>query len=156
MGIVAFTQFAPALLFGPLFGVLADRFERRRASIIINSLSFMSMLLLGSLIYLNQVNIVVLTTLSLVQGALDSAHTPVRMALVPNLVNKDQLQSAIATTSISFNVSRFVGPAIAGLIIANFNVGTAFVVNGFSYLAIIAAIIFVKLRPRENRSEKTR
>ncbi|MCH8867045.1 MAG: MFS transporter [Proteobacteria bacterium] len=154
VGIVAFTQFAPALLFGPLFGVLADRFERRRASIIINSLSFMSMLLLGSLIYLNQVNIVVLTTLSLVQGALDSAHTPVRMALVPNLVNKDQLQSAIATTSISFNVSRFVGPAIAGLIIANFNVGTAFVVNGFSYLAIIAAIIFVKLRPRENRSEK--
>ena len=154
VGIVAFTQFAPALLFGPLFGVLADRFERRKASILINSLSFMNMLLLGALISLDQVDIVVLATLSLMQGALDSAHTPVRMTLVPNLVSKDQLQSAIATTSISFNISRFVGPAIAGLIIATYGVSTAFVVNGISYLAIIAAVVAVSLHPSASRSKK--
>ena len=154
VGIVAFTQFAPALLFGPLFGVLADRFERRKASILINSFSFMNMLLLGALIALDQVDIVVLATLSLMQGALDSAHTPVRMTLVPNLVNKDQLASAIATTSISFNVSRFVGPAIAGLIIATYGVGAAFVVNGISYLAIIAALMVVSLNPSASRSKK--
>jgi len=106
VGFVAFTQFAPAVLFGPLFGVLADRVDRRKASIIINSLSALNMVLLGVLVWFGLVDIVVLTTQSLVQGALDGAHTPVRMTLVPNLVEKTQLQSAIASASISFNVSR--------------------------------------------------
>lgn len=151
VGIVAFTQFAPAVVFGPVFGVLADRFNRRKASIIINSLSVANMLLLAVLTSLGHVDIVVLTALSFMQGALDGAHAPVRMTLVPNLVAKNQLQSAIANTSIAFNVSRFVGPAIAGLIIANFGVNTAFAINSISYLAIIAAVSMVELRPTSSR-----
>jgi MFS family permease len=153
VGIVAFTQFAPAVIFGPLFGVLADRFDRRKASIVINSLSAMNMLLLSTLAWLGQVDIIVLTAQSLLQGALDGAHTPVRMTLVPNLVEKAQLQSAIASTSISFNVSRFVGPAIAGFIIATSGVSAAFAINGLSYLAIIAAVAVVKVRPTPPRSK---
>jgi predicted MFS family arabinose efflux permease len=104
------------------------------------------MLVLGALAAFGQVDIIVLAILSLMQGALDGAHTPVRMTIVPNLVDRDQLQSAIASTSISlFNVSRFVGPAIAGLIIATFGVGAAFAVNGISYLAIIAAVSVVRM-----------
>lgn len=155
VGIVAFTQFAPAVFFGPLFGVLADRFDRRKASIVINSLSAINMLLLGTLAWFGQVDIIALTTQSLVQGALDGAHTPVRMTLVPNLVEKTQLQSAIASTSISFNVSRFVGPAIAGIIIARSGVSAAFAINGLSYLAIIAAIAFVKVRSTPSRSKRS-
>jgi predicted MFS family arabinose efflux permease len=64
------------------------------------------------------------------------------------------LQSAIATTSVSFNVSRFVGPAIAGLIIATLGVSAAFALNGISYLAIVAAVFFVKLRPMASREKK--
>lgn len=153
VGIVAFTQFAPAVILGPVFGVLADRFDRRKASIIINSLSVVNMLLLGGLASLDQVDIVVLVVFSLMQGALDGAHSPVRMTLVPNLVTKSQLQNAIATTSISFNVSRFVGPAIAGLIIAKFGVSTAFAINGISYLATVAAVSIVELRPSSSRSK---
>ena len=152
VGIVAFTQFAPALVFGPVFGVLADRFDRRKASIIINSLGALNMLLLAALASQGEVDIVVLTAISLMQGALDGAHTPIRMTLVPNLVEFEQLQSAIATTSISFNVSRFVGPAIAGLIIANYGVGVAFAVNGMSYFAIVAAVSIVELSPTSSRS----
>jgi MFS family permease len=154
VGVVAFTQFAPAVIFGPVFGVLADRFDRRKASIVINSLSTINMLVLGALAAFGQVDIIVLAILSLMQGALDGAHTPVRMTIVPNLVDRDQLQSAIASTSISFNVSRFVGPAIAGLIIATFGVGAAFAVNGISYLAIIAAVSVVRLKPVGSRSKK--
>jgi len=155
VGIVAFTQFAPAVLFGPLFGVIADRVDRRKASIVINSLSAMNMLLLGALAWLGLVDILVLITQSLVQGALDGAHTPVRMTLVPNLVEKTQLHSAIASASISFNVSRFVGPAIAGFIIATSGVSTAFAINGISYLAIIAAVAVIELRPTAARSKQT-
>lgn len=154
VGIVAATQFAPAVVFGPVFGVLADRFDRRKASMLINSLSTMNMLLLGTLASFGQVDIVVLTLLSFMQGALDGAHTPVRMTIVANLVDKHQLQSAIASTSISFNVSRFVGPAIAGLIIATFGVAAAFAVNSISYLAIIAAVSIITLKPLEARSRK--
>ena len=156
IGVVAFSQFAPAVVFGPLFGVLADRFDRRAASLLINSMSIMNMLLLGLLAALGVVDIYVLTVLAFMQGTLDGAHMPVRMSVVPNLVEKDQLQSAIAITSISFNLSRFVGPALAGLIIAIYGVATAFIVNGVSYLALIAAMIIVRLNPTIEKKERPR
>ena len=153
VGLVAFTQFAPAVVFGPIFGVLADRFDRRRASIIINALGTVNMLALGALAWFELVDIYVLTAQSLIQGALDGAHTPVRMTLVPNLVSRRQLQSAIASASISFNVSRFIGPAIAGAVIATQGVAAAFAINGVSYLAYILALSIVELRPSVARSK---
>ena len=154
VGIVAFTQFAPAVIFGPLFGVLADRFDRRRASVLINMGSVLNMLTLAILTSLGMVDIGVLTATSLVQGVFDGAHTPVRMTLVPSIVSRQQLHSAIASNSIAFNVSRFVGPAIAGFIIATWGVGTAFAVNGFTYLAIVAAVMLIRVNPGAGRSKQ--
>ena len=154
VGIVAFTQFAPAVVFGPVFGVLADRFDRRKASLLINSISVANMLLLGYLVYLGRVDIYTLTALSLMQGVLDGAHMPVRMSVVPNLVTRQQLQSAIAITSISFNVSRFVGPAIAGIIIVKFGIAAAFFVNGISYLSLITAMVIIRLNPVTDRKKE--
>lgn len=155
VGIVAFTQFAPAVVFGPLFGVIVDRIDRRVASIVINSLGTVNMLTLGALTALGYVDIVVLATSSLVQGALDGAHTPVRMTIVPNIVSREQLQSAIASNSISFNVSRFVGPAIAGLIIAKWGVAVAFATNGLTYLGVVAAVSVIEIRSRAPRNTHT-
>jgi len=154
VGIIAFTQFAPAVIFGPLFGVLADRFDRRKASILINTASVFNMLVLSSLTFLGQVDIRVLAASSVVQGILDGAHTPVRMTLVPSIVSRAQLHSAIASNSIAFNVSRFVGPAIAGFIIATWGVGTAFAVNGVTYLAIVAAVMLIQVNPRTRRTKQ--
>ncbi len=154
VGIVAFTQFAPAVIFGPLFGVLADRFDRRKASMLINTASVINMFVLSSLTFLGKVDIGVLVATSLVQGILDGAHTPVRMSLVPSIVNREQLHSAIASNSIAFNVSRFVGPAIAGLIIATWGVGAAFAVNSVTYLAIVGAVMLIQLNPGSQRSKQ--
>ena len=156
VGIVAFTQFAPAVVFGPAFGVLADRFDRRLASVFINSISVVNMMLLALLTYLGNVDIVVLSVLSLSQGMLDGAHMPVRMAIVPNLVNREQLQNAIAITSISFNVSRFVGPALAGAIIATVGVASAFFLNGLTYVGLIIAMLVVRLNPAAERQKRQR
>lgn len=155
VGIISFSQFAPAVFFGPVFGVIADRVDRRMASIVINACSSANMLLLGGLAALGKVDIMMLTSLSLLQGALDGAHTPVRMTLVPNLVSREQLQSAIASTSISFNLSRLIGPAIAGVIIATQGVSAAFAINGISNLAVVAAVFFIRLRPRASHDKKT-
>ena len=147
VGIVAATQFAPAVVFGPIFGVLADRFDRRAAAILLNALSFVNMLLLGLLVSLGFIDVRVLAVLALGQGIIDGAHTPVRMSIVPNLVERNQLTSAIALTSVAFNTSRFLGPALAGLVIAVFGVATAFVINGVSYLGMVVAVFMITLRP---------
>jgi len=129
VGLVAFAQFAPVMFFGPFFGVLADRFDRRKASFLINALSTGNATILALFAAFGNLDIVVLASLAFIQGVLDGAHMPVRMSLVANLVPPAQLQSAIASTSISFNLSRFFGPAIAGVIIAVFGVAAAFASN---------------------------
>jgi len=153
VGVLAFTQFFPIVLFGPLFGVFADRFDRRRASIVINSIGTLIMLLLATLMYLGLVNIYVLCLLSLMQGVADGAHTPVRLALVPSLVQRHQLQSAMAINSIAFNLSRFIGPAIAGVLIATLGVASAIAFNGFSYIAILVALFVIRIRPFRQSAE---
>ena len=111
------------------------------------------MAVLATVTMTGNLDIALLTASSIMQGTLDGAHTPIRMTLVPSLVQREQLQSAIASNSIAFNVSRFVGPAIAGIIIANYGVGMAFAVNSVTYLAIVAAVIAVTLNPRQRRKK---
>lgn len=147
VGVVAFTQFFPIVLFGPLFGVLADRFDRRNASIAINAISTLIIGLLAALTAMGLVDIYLLCILSFVQGVAEGAHTPVRLALIPNLVPRPQLQSAMATNSIAFNLSRFLGPALAGVLIAFYGAASAFAFNALSYLPILAALLLIDVAP---------
>ncbi len=151
VGIIAFSQFAPAMFFGPLFGVIADRFERRKLSMLVNSGSALNMAVLTLLTVTGNLGIEALAAVSLVQGMLEGAHTPVRMALVPGIVEREELASAIASNSIAFNISRVVGPAISGFIIVNFGVALAFIVNGVSYAAIVIAVWIISIKPRKER-----
>ncbi len=153
VGAVAFTQYFPVLLLSPLFGVLADRFDRRAALVFVHSVSMVNMILLTLLTAFGKVDIYILCLLSLMQGISDSALTPARLALIPNLVPRHQLQSAVALNSVSFNVSRFVGPAIAGVLIAFFGLTSAFAFNAITYLAVLAALFTVKLLPAQERAE---
>lgn len=146
VGVVAFAQFFPMVALGPVFGVLADRFDRRRSSLVINGASTLIMILLAALAIAGLVDIYALFALALLQGVADGAHLPVRLALIPALVPRHQLQSAMAINSVAFNLSRFVGPAIAGVLIATLGVAAAFAFNAASYLAILAALVMVETR----------
>lgn len=150
VGVVAFTQFAPTVIFSPIFGVLADRFDRRAASILINTMSSINMLVLSLLAFKGNVDIHVLVVLSFAQGTLDGAYAPLRMAIVPNLVEPELRQNAIALTSVAHNLSRFIGPALAGITIALWGVGAAFALNTVSYFFMVAAMATVQLIPSGN------
>ncbi len=151
VGVIAFSQFAPAMFLGPLFGVIADRFERRKLSMLVNSGAALNMVVLTALTVTGNLSIEALAGVSLVQGMLEGAHTPVRMALVPGIVDRAELASAIASNSIAFNISRVVGPAISGFIIVNWGVAVAFMVNGLTYVAIVVAVWIIAIKPREQR-----
>lgn len=156
VGVVAFAQFFPTVLLGSFFGVLADRFDRRRASIVINALSTAIMLVLAALTAAGLVDIYTLCALALLQGSADGAHLPVRLALIPALVPRRQLQSAMAINSVGFNLSRFIGPAIAGVLIALFGVAVAFAFNAISYLAILLALVVIDTEPfRQSEESKS-
>ena len=80
VGVIAFSQFAPAMFLGPLFGVIADRFERRKLSMLVNSGAALNMVVLTALTVTGNLGIEALATVAFVQGMLEGAHTPVRMA----------------------------------------------------------------------------
>ena len=156
VGVIAFTQFAPTVVLGPAFGVLADRFDRRLAGALVNAGSVINMLVLAWLASQSTIDIAALVILSAIQGTLDGAYSPLRMAIVPTLVRDEQRSSAIALGSVAFNLSRFVGPALAGLIIARWGVGPAFAFNGVSYVGVIVALALIRLETtgRKDRPAK--
>jgi len=155
VGIIAATQFGPAVVLGPIFGVLADRIDRRSASMLIHAASVMNMLALGLLTLLGFMDIRMLVLLATTQGVLDGALAPVRMSIVPNLVSVRQVPNAIALVSINFNLSRVVGPTIAGLIITAFGVAGAFMFSAAGYLGMAIAMGMIRLAPAR-KSQSTR
>lgn len=154
VGLVAFASFAPTMITGPLFGVLIDRVEVKRAAIITQSLLLLLALAMFISFVMGLLGPVLLTILTALSGIVASAHNPVRMSLAPRLVDKEAVASVIALTAINFNIARLSGPALAGWIIATKGVDTTLLIQVLCFLPYIFAIFF--LHPRErNASTKT-
>ena len=146
LGIIALSEFLPIMLFGPLFGVLADRLHRKTIAFAANVLNGMLALLLFILVLIQAIDIYLLFAITMCLGIVSSAFQPVRMSLIPSLVPAQLLAPAVAAQSIVFNVSRFLGPAIAGVAIATAGLAWAFAINAVSYLAMLLALVLVRLR----------
>ena len=146
LGIIALSEFLPIMFFGPLFGVLADRLHRKTIAFAANVLNGMLALLLFILVLLQAIDIYLLFAITMCLGIISSAFQPVRMSLIPSLVPAQLLAPAVAAQSIVFNVSRFLGPAIAGVAIATAGLAWAFAINAVSYLAMLLALVLVRLR----------
>ncbi len=145
VGAVAFAEIVPLIIVGPLFGVWADRFDRRKLAMWIQVLMLTQALVLFIALELGWVSIGWLFALTLLEGSLQAAYQPVRLSLIPNLVARSDLVAAAAFTAVIFNVARFLGPAIAGVVIVWSSPAWAILFNGVSYLFIIAAWWFVKV-----------
>ncbi|MBL8474163.1 MAG: MFS transporter [Rhodocyclaceae bacterium] len=149
LGAVAFLTQAPQLVVGPLSGVLIDRADRRKLMLTTQSLMLLQAAVLAVLASFGWIEPWHLPPAALVLGVLNSVDAPLRHALVGQLVeDRADLSNAIALNTLSFNTARFVGPPVAGVLLAATSEATCFAMNALSFLAVIAALLKLSLAPR--------
>lgn len=146
VGLIAFAYFLPTLFLGPLFGVLIDRSDVRRAAIMVQSLFLTAALGLWLVQRLEILGASHLLAYSLATGMIMSAHGPVRMSIAPRLVASSDIPSAVNFASLAYNVSRMTGPAFGGWAIAQFGAGPATLVTALCYLPFLAALSLLRVR----------
>jgi MFS family permease len=147
LGIVAFADFFPVIVIGPVAGAVADRLDRLRLMKVSQGLQLVQAGTLFALTASGHINIWLLVTLTAIQGVLVAFNQPARLAFIPSLVAPSDLASAVAINSVIFNLARFIGPMLAGLAIVWSGVATAFAVNALSYFAFIWALMRIKVEP---------
>lgn len=140
LGLVTAVQFLPILLFSLHGGKFADRFNKRKALILTNVLGVSSSLVLGILVVTGYVDLWHVFLLAGVLGLSNAIDGPVRQSFTTEIVGPDDLPNAVSLNSANFNAGRLIGPAVSGGLIAAFGTGPSFLVNGLSYLFVIAAL----------------
>ncbi len=154
LGRVAFASQIPSLLLMPLAGALADRMNRRPILIVSQSVAMLQAFLLTWLVVTDVVEPWHIEALAVLVGITVAFDMPARQAFVVEMLgDRRDLQNAIALNSVMFNSARFIGPALAGLLIYVWGEGPVFAANGLSYLAVIAAYAAMQLPPRRHRVE---
>ncbi len=149
VGLASFADLFPTVFIGPFGGVLADRMPRRRIMLVTQILLAILAGLLCLLVLSGMMTAPLLVVLVMVQGSLAGLNQPARLALIPDLVSAEHLPAAVAVNSIVFNGARFVGPALAGIVLATLGLPIAFGLNALSFLAFIWALLGI--RPDESR-----
>ena len=155
VGLASFSQFAGTIVLAPWSGEAADRFDRKR---LIIGTQLGSMIVTGTLAFLAAFGwdtVPVILALSLLLGLVTAFGSPAMNAIVPSLVSRDDLGAAIAMNSVTFNLSRAVGPVLGALVVAKLGIPWAFGLNCFSFAALIGALLIVHSHPQGERP-KTR
>lgn len=146
LGAVGFAVQFPAFLLSPFAGIFVDRWNRHRLLVATQTVSMLQSLALAALTLTGQVTVLHVVLLNVVQGLVNAFDMPARQAFLVTIVDKrEDLGNAIALNSSMVNVSRLIGPAVAGFVIAATNEGWCFLIDGFSYLAVIAALLAMRI-----------
>jgi MFS family permease len=156
LGVASALQFGPVLLLGMWGGSLVDRHDRRRLLLATQSLQAVLAIALGVLAVTGQVRLWMVYVLAGALGLVTVVDSPGRSAFVSDLVGPDDYVNAQSLNSTVHNAGRLVGPALAGLLIAHAGVGTAFLVNGASFVAVLVSLARINpatLRPRPPHPE---
>jgi MFS family permease len=149
LGVIGFAGQFPAFLFGPLAGILVDRWDRHRLLVGTQTISMLQSFILAFLTLTGRITIGSIVALSIVQGIVNAFDMPARQAFLLTMVeNKNDLGNAIALNSSMVNVARLVGPSIAGVVIAATGEGWCFLIDGVSYVAVIVALLLMKVARR--------
>jgi MFS family permease len=144
LGIVNSLQFAPLLFLALPAGVVADRFPKRSLLVVSQAGLMLPALVLAALSWTGQVQYWHVVVLAAVMGIANALDMPTRQSMMVELVGRDHLMNAIALNSAVFNAARIVGPALGGVLIARYGVALAFLVNGVTYLPVIAALLAMR------------
>lgn len=140
----AVLQDSPFLVFSLFGGVLADRMDRRRILLLSQVVQLTSAFLLAGLVYTQRIEVWMILVLSFVVGLAMSFGGPAYQALVPSLVDKEDLPNAVALNSIQFNLARVIGPVLAGVAFYKLGAAACFGLNGLSFFAVIVALLALR------------
>ncbi|MDB6092548.1 MAG: hypothetical protein JWM32_110 [Verrucomicrobia bacterium] len=150
VGLVGFANQVPVLLLAPFAGVLIDRWDALSIVRLTQVLSMFQSATLALLTLTGHMTVPLLISLCLVQGLINALDWPARQALTyPLAGDRSLLENVIALNSITFNLARLVGPAVAGFVIAATSPGICFALDALSYVAVLIALAGVKIPPRE-------
>jgi MFS family permease len=149
--LVAAGAFLPIGLLSPVGGALADRLPRRPVLVAGNLVAALAAVLIAVLVAAHHDNPAALVALVTLQGSASALIGPFQQAILPDLVPDSEFLAAISLNSAQFNLGRIVGPALAGAAVAAFGYPAAFMANAVSFLAIVAALAFVRLAPPAGR-----
>ena len=141
IGFVVALQTLPVLLLGPYGGVIADRVDKRRLMIVLQSFMGVQAAILAVLSLTHVVNYFDVCVLAVVLGLNNCFENPSRQAFVLEMVGTDNLRNAVSLNSTMNNVARAVGPAVAGIIIAALGEGWCFALNAASFIAVVASLV---------------
>jgi MFS family permease len=156
LGVVGFASQFPAFLLTPFAGIFVDRWNRHRLLVATQTLSMITSFVLAVLTLTGTITIHSLLIVSVAQGLVNAFDMPTRQAFVVTLIeDKNDLANAIALNSSMFNAARLLGPTVAGAIIAASNEGWCYVIDGFSYLAVLAALLAMRVKAAPMRTGAT-
>jgi MFS family permease len=152
LGVIGTLQFAPVLGLALLGGALSDRVRKRRLLLATQGTLMAQALALAALVWAGHIRYWQLAVLATVYGVANALDMPARQSYVAELVDRAHLSNAIALDSAAFNGARVVGPALAGLMVARWGSAAAFLINGVSFVAVLAALAAIRTeggpRPR--------
>nr|WP_319485271.1 MFS transporter [uncultured Cohaesibacter sp.] len=144
VGMTMAFQFGPQLLLFPVTGLVADMFDRRKLMIVTQMVMGIISLLLGFLVITDLVELWHVYLLAFLFGCGAAFDAPARQTFVSELVTKKEISNAVALNSTSFNGARMIGPAVAGILIAAFDTGPAFILNGLSFGAVLLSLLMIR------------
>jgi MFS family permease len=150
LGLVAALQNLPILLLAPWGGVIADRFPKRKLLYLTQSAFGILALVLGVFVLTGRVRLWMVYLLALVFGLINVIDNPTRQSFVVEMVGENQLKNAVTLYSSMINLARIIGPSIAGLLIVTVGLGLCYMLNGFSYAAVVIMLFAMhadELRP---------
>jgi len=152
LGAVATAQFGPVIVLGLFGGVVADQLPKRRTLIVAQTVAMALAFVLFGLTAARVVEVWHVMVLAMILGTANAIDMPTRQAFAVDMVGRDDITNAVGLNSALFNGSRIVGPAVAGVLIGASDISVAFLVNGLSFLGVIAAYLVMRdaeLRPVE-------
>jgi MFS family permease len=154
LGLLNFCRLAPILVFTLIGGVVADRVERRRLMFTTQSVAMVLALVLAVLVSTGVVQVWMVLVIAAGRGIMLSFNMPARQSLISELVPAEDLMNAIALNSATLNLTRVIGPAIGGGLIATVGVAGAFYLNAASFLAVLYGLAMMRFPERPPRRRK--
>ena len=151
LGTVGMIGTLPLLLLGPVAGVMADRFDRRKILVYTQTMAMLLAFLLAVLVQTNLVQIWHVYVLALLLGCVNALDMPAQQTFIGDMAGMDMVRKAVVVNGMIVQISRIFGPTLAGLVVQAVGEATAFWINGLSFVAVIASLLAVRITAQTHR-----